>query len=53
MAMKIRLEHHASTTACRMVVDGAVLIGGMRTYVARVERPETVVQGLAGEGDAK
>src|SRR5450830_1644642 len=45
----VRLHHHAGPTAGRRVVDGAMLVGGVRADVAGVERPEAGIERLTGE----
>src|SRR5262245_47233136 len=45
----VRLHHHSGAAARRRIIDGAVLVGGMRAYVDSVERPDARRKRLAGE----
>ena len=49
----IGFQHHAGAAAGGMVIHGAVPVGCGRADVAGIEGPETLVQGLARERNAK
>ena len=49
----IRLQHHAHTTTCWVVINGAVLVRGEAANILRFQRPLALTQSPPREGMAK